>query len=228
MSVIVRGREIKPKRKVTVQIAITKFISIVMLIVIPIYLFSLGYVFYQGRIRLNAKGDCLVLVVPPLTPTGDISPVVLQRAEGAIELYRRNRRKMRGIIVTGFEGNFDEKVVSAVDLKIRKEYIDPREVVYTRQMENLDDMAMEVVRLMKEKKLGSGVIIAKYCSLAKMLLVFKRASSVVQADIDFEGFPIEEEGTAKGDENIFFEALRFIFLALTDFPEAPQEIAAGA
>ncbi len=227
MSVTVRGRVVKPKRKVTVQAAITKFVSIVMLIVIPVYLFSLGYVFYQGRIRLDAKGDCIVIVVPPLTPSGDVSSVTGERVGGAVDLYRRNRRRMRGIIVTGFRGNFGDKVVSVVEQKMQEEYIDSRDVVYTREMVDLDEMAVEIIHLMKEENLGAAVIVAKYCSLAKMLLIFNRAASAMQVDISFEGFRTEEEEVVKGDENIFIEALRFLYLALTDFPEVPSEPATG-
>ena len=220
MSVIVHGKQVRPRKRITLQMFLTKVTGVILGILIPVFLASFLYVFYCGRERLTARADCAIVVAPPLTSSGRVSEILAERARLATKLFREQR--VRGIIVTGLKGQFTDDALLVVQRKVMDERVSQGAVIYTVEMKDLEELAIHCNRLMEKKLYDRAVVIATAPLLARTTLLMTRASDALRYDKRFEGYPVPGEPKVEGDRSILSETFRFIPTFLTDFPKPTE------
>jgi hypothetical protein len=217
------GKKVKPKKKMTAKIVISRIFVITVLIVVPVYLVGLIKVFFEGGERQTEKTDCAVIIMPE-TDEGETS---LGHFEHAIDtaIHIKEKRAVKFLIFTGFEGHFSEAEVGAINdalFTTPSVLILPHEVTFTPPMKDYEEMAETVENYMVDNYLSSAMVVNNSYYMAKTLLYFRRVDDQLGNDLILKGFPYlvpeTERKQAKDWWYIYREALYYIYYFVFEHP----------
>ena len=219
MALIKDGKEVKPKKKVTAKILVSRIFVLLVLIIVPVYLLSLIKVFLEGGERNPEWAMCAVIIMPGDEGAGGSSDYFLNAVNTAALL--KERRHANYLIFTGFEGHFSEREITAIRehmFKTTRAIVTAEDLIFTRPMKDYEDMAVSVQELMKQYYLDNAALVNNSYYMAKTMLYFKRVDQKLGNNFRYKGLPFmmsdQEKRNAKDWWYIYREALNYIYYFL--------------
>jgi len=223
MALIKNGKKIKPKKKVTAKIVLSRIFVFLVLIIVPVYLLSLIKVFLEGGERLPERTICAVIIMPAEENVEDGQNHFLNAINTAIDL--KEKRMTKYLIFTGFKGHFSDLEIAAIRQQVFKStnvLVTGQDLIFTRPMRDYEDMAVSIEQIMNQYNLDTANLVNSSYYMAKTMLYFKRVDRKLRNNFIFKGMPYiiseEQKRRARDWWYIYREALYYIYYFLFEHP----------